>query len=81
MCFFVAGWTIIALIAEKSNNQREMKPLRPNEKYMSLAGVKSVYRKTNFLISQPKHMLWVLKRAVSMRRFFWAPKTYVKTDG
>ena len=28
------------------------------------------------LISQPKHMLWVLKRTVSMRRFFWAPKSY-----
>ena len=28
--------------------------------------VKSVYRKTNFLISQPKHMLWVLKRTVSI---------------
>ena len=26
-------------------------------------------------------MLWVLKRTVSMRRFFWAPKTYGKTDG
>ena len=26
-------------------------------------------------------MLWVLKRIVSMRRFFWAAKTYVKTDG
>ena len=26
-------------------------------------------------------MLWVLKRTVSMRRFFWAPKTNVKTDG
>ena len=26
-------------------------------------------------------MLWVLKRTVSMRRFFWAHKTYVKTDG
>ena len=26
-------------------------------------------------------MLWVHKRTVSMRRFFWAPKTYVKTDG
>ena len=32
--------------------------------------VKSVYQKINFLISQPKHMLWVLKRTVSMRRFF-----------
>ena len=26
--------------------------------------------KRYFLISQPKHMLWVLKRTVSMRRFF-----------
>ena len=32
------------------------------------------------LISQPKHMLWVLKRTVSMRRFFRAPKTYVKIE-
>ena len=38
---------------------------------------KSVYLKIIFLISQPKHMLWVLKRTVSMRRFFWAPKTHV----
>ena len=30
---------------------------------------KSVYQKVIFLISQPKHMLWVLKRTVSMRRF------------
>ena len=26
--------------------------------------------KTNFLISQPKHMLWVLKRTVPMRQIF-----------
>ena len=26
-------------------------------------------------------MLWVLKRTVSMRRFFWAPKTYAKNYG
>ena len=25
-------------------------------------------------------MLWVLKSTVSMWRFFWAPKIYVKTD-
>ena len=43
--------------------------------------VKSAYQKFHFLISKPKHMLWVLKRTVSMSRFFWAPKTYVKTDG
>ena len=38
--------------------------------------LQSAYHKTIFLISQPKHMLWVLKRTVSMRRFFCAPKTY-----
>ena len=32
--------------------------------------VKSAYQKNNILPSQPKHMLWVLKRTVSMRRFF-----------
>ena len=43
--------------------------------------VKSAYQKYNFLISQPKHMLWVLKRTVSMRQFFRAPKTYAKKYG
>ena len=32
--------------------------------------VKVCNRKKSFLISQPKHMLWVLNRTVSMRRFF-----------
>ena len=32
--------------------------------------VKSAYQKNNVLISQTKHMLWVLKKTVSMRRFF-----------
>ena len=31
---------------------------------------KSAYFQTIFLISHPKHMLWVLKRTVSMRLFF-----------
>ena len=31
----------------------------------------------NFLISQPKHILWMVKRTVSMRWFFWAFKTYL----
>ena len=43
--------------------------------------IKRAYQKINFLISRPKHMLSVLKRTVSMRRFFWALKTYVQTDG
>ena len=32
--------------------------------------VKSGQLKINILNYQPKHMLWVLKRTVSMRRFF-----------
>ena len=44
-------------------------PLRPPDK--------SVYQKIIFLISQPKRMLWVLKRTVSMRRFFSTPKPCV----
>ena len=31
---------------------------------------KSAYWKTIFFISHPKHMLWVLKRTVSMRWSF-----------
>ena len=42
---------------------------------------KTVYLKIIYLIFEAKHMLWVLKRTGSMRRFFWAPKTDVKTDG
>ena len=38
---------------------------------------KRAYQKIIFLISQPKHMLWVLKRTISIRRFIWAPKTFV----
>ena len=32
------------------------------------------YQVINCFISQPKHILWVLKRTVAMRRFFKAPK-------
>ena len=41
---------------------------------------KSMYRKISFFISHQKHMLWVLQRTVSMRRFFLAPKTHVLID-
>ena len=43
--------------------------------------VKSAYQIYYFLISQPKHMLWVLKQIVSMRLFFWAPKNMLKIIG
>ena len=31
---------------------------------------KECVTENDFLISQPKHILWVLKRTVSLRRFF-----------
>ena len=46
--------------------------------------VKSAYRRNSFLISPPKHMLWVLKRTFSMRRLlkgsFELPNIYVNTN-
>ena len=36
----------------------------------NLSGYRELLLKINFLISQPKHMLWELKRTVSSRRFF-----------
>ena len=42
----------------------QLKRLRPPDKGALLL-IKII-----FLISQPKHMLWVLKRTASMRRFF-----------
>ena len=38
---------------------------------------KSVYLKIIFLISQPKHVFRALKRTISIRQFFLAPKTHV----
>ena len=39
------------------------------------------YYLPHYHISPPKYMLRVLKRMVSVRRFFWAPKTYGKQYG
>ena len=33
-----------------------------------------------FLTDQLKYMFWVLKRTVSIRRFFWVPTTYVLVE-
>ena len=38
----------------------------------------SAQLKLFFLNTQPKHMLWILKRAVSVRRFFEHPKHMLK---
>ena len=40
--------------------------------------VKTVYHKINFLISQPKHMFWVLK---IIETVLLSTQTYVQTDG
>ena len=39
-----------------------------------------IIKQKNNLISQPKYMWRVLKRTVSMRRFFWAPTTCVLAE-
>ena len=44
--------------------------LAPGEKSLVCIPDKSAYWKSIFFISHPKHMLWVLKKTVSMRRFF-----------
>ena len=38
---------------------------------------KCVYLNIIFFISQPKHILWVLKRTVSMRQFFFNHPKYM----
>ena len=44
---------------------------KPVGKYhVSRALAMNAYQVVNCLISQLKHMLWVLKRTVAMRRFF-----------
>ena len=47
--------------------QGESQTIVPN---MSRPLVKSAYQKIIIIISKPKHMLWVLKRTVSMKQFF-----------
>ena len=37
----------------------------------------SVYNCEYFLTHHFRHMFWVLKRTVSLRRFFWVPTSYV----
>ena len=54
-----SSWVVFPLLYNCLADHWSIRPL-----------VKSAYQKNNFLISQPKHMLWVLKRTVSMRRFF-----------
>ena len=39
-----------------------------------------MYLKINFLISQLKHMLWVLKRTISMRLFYYQNQMFKLMD-
>ena len=44
----------------------------------NISGILIKVRKYNsYPYFSSKHMLWVLKRTVAMRRFVWTPKTYV----
>ena len=42
---------------------------------------KSAYLETIFFISHPKHICWVLRRTISMSRYFLAPKHIFKLKG
>ena len=55
-------------VASQSRNKTKEKTSKITQVYRPPD--KSVCLKIVFLISQPKHMLRVLKRTVSMRRFF-----------
>ena len=55
----------VILVADHGFN---IKQCRSSE--MSRPPDNSAYWKIIFFISHPKHMLWVLKRTVSLRRFF-----------
>ena len=82
VCF---GWSGSKLFAKMFSNQHHIAFLITTffENFFvnTRPLVKRVHQKIKFLISKPKHMFWVLKRIVSLWRFFWEPKTYVKTDG
>ena len=55
--------------------------VRAFKRYIPLS--KIFYRKISiiyFLIPKFKHVFWVLKRTVLLRRFFWVPTTYVLVE-
>ena len=86
MCRLIWGFTgrtyfIVGNLMSRLNYVKVQKSYSKSLIHSKRTLVKRVKRKINFLLSQPKHMLWVLKRTVSVRRFFWAAKKYVKTDG
>ena len=70
---------VLALALLKVPNVRVLGNINCKISYQQAIRVRN--EKLTFLFLSQKHMLWVLKRTVSMRRFFWAPKTYVKIDG
>ena len=59
-----------SVFSENNTTDLSIKYTDSKTKHIHRPLVKSAYQKINFLISQPKHMLWVLKRTISMRRFF-----------
>ena len=62
----------------KKKEIQQKKACKVSEHVKSRPPDKIVYWTTVFfLISQAKYMLWVLKRTVSIRRLFRAPKTHV----
>ena len=41
----------------------------------------SRYKITNYLISEPNHVVGIMKKQLSMRLLFGTPKTHLKKNG
>ena len=66
--------------ANDKDKQNDPPPPLTHTHYLLFQGFSECVTKKIIFLFLNQNM-WVLKRTVSMRRFFWAPKTYVKTDG
>ena len=73
ICLFGQVWYLIVLIPDLSSLLLHVQ----HTCLLMTAGLQIRVCNWIFFISQPKHMLWVLKRTVLIRQFFWAPKTHV----
>ena len=49
----------------------------PQNSIVQMSHILGTFSIESRLSSQFKHVFWVLKRTVSVRRFFWVPTTYV----
>ena len=61
---------LFSLKKMKKNNIKQFKHEGDTKKYESFRQIRAHYSNNIFLISQPKHMLWILKRKMK-KLFIW----------